>query len=74
MIIHQETYNKNYIVTFYENHIEIDILNIPKDNYDKGKLFFDLIPYYNINNTIIKYHNKIFYNQDELKKFFKCIK
>ena len=43
---------------------------IPEDNYNRGKLFFDLIPYYEINNTNIKYKNKIFYNNEELKIFF----
>ena len=74
MIIHQDCYNKNYTVNFYIDNIEIIINFIPKDNYNRSKLYFDLIPYYNIDNTIIKYHNKIFYNQDELKNFFKYFK
>ena len=74
MIIHQDNYNKEYTVNFYQNHIEIIINFIPKDNYNKGQLFFNLIPYYDIENTIIKYNDKIFYNQDELKNFFKYFK
>ena len=70
MIIHQDCY-KDYTINFYQEHIEIVINFIPEDNYNKGKLFFDLIPYFDIENTIIKYNNKIFYNQDELKNFFK---
>ena len=42
---------------------------IPKDNYNRGKLYFDLVAYFQIDNTIIKYNNKIFHNEEELKKF-----
>ena len=75
MIIHQDCYNNNkyYTINFYEDHIEIVINFIPEDNYNRGKLYFDLIPYFDIENTIIKYNNKIFYNQDELKFFFKSL-
>ena len=73
MIIHQDSYNKYYTVNFYEDHIEIDIINIPGDNYYRGKLYFDLIVYFMIDNTIVKYKGKIFHNEEELKKFFKCI-
>ena len=41
---------------------------------NKSKLYFDLIVYYSIDNTMIKYNGKIFHNEEELKKFFKCIK
>ena len=74
MIMHQDFYNEKYTINFYKEHIEIIINFIPKDNYNKGKLFFDLIPYYDIDNTIIKFNNKIFYNHDELKRFFKYFK
>ena len=67
MIIHQDCYNKNYTVNFYQDYIEIVINFIPKDNYNRGKLYFDLIPYFEIDNTIIKYKNNIFYNNEELK-------
>ena len=70
MIIHQDCYNKIYTVIFYQDYIEIVINFIPKDNYNRGKLYFDLIPYFDIENTIIKYNNKNFYNRDELKLFF----
>ena len=73
MIIHQDCYNKYYTVNFYEDHIEIDVINIPSDNYYRSKLYFDLIFYFMIDNTIIKYKGKIFHNDEELKKFFKCI-
>ena len=70
MIVYQDCY-KYYTINFHEYYIEIIINFIPKDNYHRGELFFDLIPYFEIDNTIIKYNNKIFYNQDELKLFFK---
>ena len=70
MIIHQDCYNKYYTVNFYEDHIEIDINNIPSDNYYRGKLYFDLIVYFMIDNTILKYKGKIFHNEEELKIFF----
>ena len=74
MIIHQDCYHKYYTLNFYEDHIEIDIINIPSDDYYRGRLYFDLIVYFMIDNTIIKYKGKIFHNEEELKKFFKCIK
>ena len=74
MIIHQDCYNKNYIVNFYSDYIEIIINFIPKDNYNLDKLYFDLVVYYMIDNTIIKYNNNIFHYEDELKNFFKCFK
>ena len=70
MIIHQDCYNKYYTVNFYEDHIEIDIINIPSDKYYRGKLYFDLIVYFMIDNTILKYKGKTFYNEEELKIFF----
>ena len=62
-MIHQDCYNKYYTINF-----------IPKDNFNKAKIYFDLAVYYSIDNTIIKYNGKIFYTEEELKHFFKCIK
>ena len=73
-MIHQDCYNKYYTINYYIDHIEIDINFIPKDNFNKAKTYFDLVVYYKIENTIIKYNGKIFYNEEELKKNFKCIK
>ena len=46
------------------------ITNIPIDNYYRGKLYFDLIVYFMIDNTILKYKDKIFHNEEELEIFF----
>ena len=73
-MIHQDCYNKYYTINYFNDHIEIEINFIPKDNFNKAKIYFDLIVYYSIDNTIIKYNCKIFYTEKELKIFFKCIK
>ena len=73
MIIHQDCYNKYYTINYFNDHIEIDVINIPSDNYNRSKLYFDLIVYFMIDNTILKYKGKIFHNEEELKKVFKCI-
>ena len=73
-MIHQDCYNKYYTINCFNDHIEIEINFIPKDNFNKAKIYFDLIVYYSIDNTIIKYNGKIFYTEEELKIFFKCIK
>ena len=70
MIIHQDSYNKNYTVNFYIDNTEIIINTIPKDNFNKSKLYFDLIVYYLIDNTTIKYYYRIFNNKEELKMLF----
>ena len=74
MILHRDCYNKYYTINFYENHIEIEINFIPKDNFNKAKIYFDLVVYYSIDNTVIKYRGKFFYIEEELEKFFKYIK
>ena len=74
MILHQDCYNKYHIINYYQDHIEIEINYMPKDNFNKAKMYFDLVFFYEINDTIIKYNVKIFYTEEELKKFFKCIK
>ena len=74
MIIRQDCYNKYFTVNFYEDHIEIEINFIPKDNFNKAKIYFDLVVHYSIDNTMIKYKGKISYAEEELKNFFKYIK
>ena len=73
MIIHQDCCNKNYTVNFYIDNIEIIINFVPKDNYNRDKLYFDLIVYYMIDNTIIKYNGKIFHNEEELENFLNVL-
>ena len=73
-MLHQDCYNKYYTIDYFKNYIEININFIPKDNYNKAKIYFDLVVYYKIENTIIKYNGKKFYNEEDLKNFFKCIK
>ena len=71
-MIHQDCYDKYFTVKYFKDYIELEINFIPKNNnYIKGKIFFDIIPYFQIPNTVIKYNNKIFHNENELKKFFR---
>ena len=35
MIIHQDSYNRNYTANFYIDNIEIIINAIPKDNFNQ---------------------------------------
>ena len=72
-MIHQDCYNKYYTVNFYEDHIEIEINFIPKDNFNKAKIYFDLAVHYSIDNTIIKYKGKIFHKEEELKNFLNVL-
>ena len=51
--------NKYYTIDFYKYHIELTINIIPEDNFNKNKLYFDLIVYYKIDNVIIKYKTKL---------------
>ena len=74
MILHRDCYHKYYYtINCYKDHIEIEINFIPKDNFNKAKIYFDLAVYYSIDNTIIKYNGKIFHNKEDLRKFFKNI-
>ena len=73
-MIHQDCYNKYYTINYYEDHIDIEINLIPKSNFNKSEIYLDLVIYRKIKNTIIKYNGKIFYTEEELEKFFKCIK
>ena len=70
-MIHQDCYNKYYTINYYKDHSEIEIHFIPKDNFNKAKIYFDIAVYYLIENTIIKYKSKTFHNEEELKYFFK---
>ena len=70
-MIHQDCYNKYYTINYFNDHIEIEINFIPKDNFNKAKIYFDLVVFYQIDDTIIKYNGKIFHNIQELNHFFK---
>ena len=70
-MIHQDCYNKYYTINYFSDHIEIEINFIPKDNFNKAKTYFDLVLFYQIDNTIIRYNSKFFHNEQELKYFFK---
>ena len=72
-MIHQDCYNKYYAINYFNDHIEIEINFIPKDNFNKAKIYFDLVVLYKIEKTVIKYKDKIFYNGEELKKFFEIL-
>ena len=63
MLLHQDFYNKYYTINYYKDYLEIDINFIPKNNFNKNKIFFDLEVYYKID-AIIKYKGKIFYNEE----------
>ena len=70
-MIHQDCYNKYDTINYFNDHIKIEINFIPKDNFNKAKIYFDLVVFYQIDNTIIKYNSKFFHNEQELKHFFK---
>ena len=72
-MIHQHCYKKYYTINYFNEHIEIDINFIPRDNFNKAKIYFDLVTFYKMDNTIIKYNGKIFYTEEDLKYFFKYI-
>ena len=62
-----------YTKNVYEDHIEIIINFFPKGIYNKAKMYVNLESYFNIDNTIIKYNNKIFHNKEELMSYFKTL-
>ena len=72
-MIRQDCYNKYYTINYYEDHIEIEISFIPKDSFNKAKIYFDLVVYYSIDNTIIKYKGKIFHKEEELENFLNVL-
>ena len=45
-MIHQDCYNKYYTINYFNDHIEIEINFIPKDNFNKAKIYFDLVVYF----------------------------
>ena len=63
--------NKYYKLNFYKNYIEVEINHLPNNNFNRNKLYYDLTLYFELKNITIRYTNKIFDNQKELKLFFK---
>ena len=51
--------NKYYNLNFYEKYIEVQINYLLKDDFNKNKLFYDLILYFELNHIIIRYKNRI---------------
>ena len=43
LLIHFNCYNKHYVIYFYRDHIKIKINLIPEDEFNKNKLYYDLI-------------------------------
>ena len=42
MIYHQDCINEEYCTNFYKDYIEIVILKIPDNEYERGELFFNI--------------------------------
>ena len=76
-IIYKQSCHEYYNLQIYDNKIILEFKKIPKEKYDKGKLAFDVVDFYNSNkiNMNIKYKDKIFKINDEqdIIKFLKNI-
>ena len=59
-----------FILSIFTEIILIVINNIPKDNYNLDKSYYDLEPYFMIDNTMIQYKGKLFHDPKQLKSFF----
>ena len=59
--------NKYYNLNIYKSYLEIEIKFIPKDDFNKNKLYYDLLLYYEINDIIIIKYKNIIINKEELK-------
>ena len=72
MIYEQNCYNLN--VKYFDNLIEINILNIP-NNIVRLKFYENVLQIFKLNkcNILIKYHDRGFliYNEQDLKNVFK---
>ena len=58
--------NKYYKLNFYENYIEVEINHLSNNNFNRNKLYYDLILYFELKNITIRYKNKIFNNQKDI--------
>ena len=70
-MIHQDFYNKHYVISYFKDHIVVYINFLPRDKFNRNEIYYDLVVFYKIKNTIIRYKDKIFYNEEELRYFFK---
>ena len=50
---------KCYVLNFFKKHKEVEILSIPKNDFNKNKLFYDLVLYFELENISIRYKNKL---------------
>ena len=58
--------NKYYKLKIHESNLEVEINFLPKNYFNKNKLYYDLLLYYQINNITITYKN-IIINKEELR-------
>ena len=76
-MLYEELCNKYYNVKYFDDCIKINIVNIPNNKYDIGKLYFEILEIFKLNDVdmIIEYLDKIYLILDEnnLKQFFKNI-
>ena len=61
-------------MNFYKTHLELEITSLPIDDFNRNELFYDLVLYFELNDIIIRYKDKIFNNKKELKLFYKSHK
>ena len=62
---------KYYKLNFLKNYVEIEIINIPNDDFDKNKIYYDIVLYFELNyNIIIRYKNFIINNKYERKNLY----
>ena len=54
---------KYYKLNFLKNYIEVEIINIPNDDFNKNKFYYNLVLYFELNNIIIRYKNFIINNK-----------
>ena len=47
--------NKYYSLNFYKSHIEIKINHLPELNFNRNKLYYDLILYFELSDIIIRH-------------------
>ena len=76
-IIHEQSCHEYYDLEIYDNKIILKFKKIPEEKYDKGKLAFDIIDFYNSNKShmYIKHKDKIYKinNKQDIIRFLKNI-